>query len=129
MCRAIHYITRLLTSILTIVLLSVGCTLDVNEPLESPPEIWDPALNTHPDGTKLQDILNQYVREGLPGMVLLVRTSQGQWNGAAGYAKIETDDPMLPTYRHHAASVTKMYMATAILLLAEEGVIDLDARI
>lgn len=129
MCRAIQYITRYLMSVLTIILLSVGCTLNVNESLKPPPEAWDPGLNTHSNGTQLQDLLNHYVREGLPGVVLLVRTPQGQWNGSAGYAKIETGDPMLPTHRHHAASVTKMYTATAVLLLAEDGMVDLDERI
>ena len=36
---------------------------------------------------------------------------------------------MQPTHRFHAASVTKMYMAAAVLLLAEDGAIDLDAPI
>ena len=106
-----------------------GCTLDITAPLEPPPEAWDPALNTHPRGPAFQDLLNRYVREGLPGVVLLVRTSEGLWNGAAGAAKVETGDPMLPSHRHHSASVTKMYTATAALLLAEEGIIDLDAPI
>jgi len=61
--------------------------------------------------------------------VFFVRTPQGQWNGAAGYAKLETTEPMLPTHLHHAASVTKMYTAAAVLLLAEDGLIELDARI
>ena len=126
---ATRYPTRLLTPVLTIVLLTTSCTLNINEPLESPSETWDPALNTHPEGSALQDLLNQYVSDGLPGVVLFVRTPQGQWNGAAGYAKLETADPMLPTHRHHAASITKMYTATAVLLLAEDGMIDLDARI
>jgi D-alanyl-D-alanine carboxypeptidase len=108
---------------------AAGCTLDITAPLEPPPESWDPALNTHPGGQRFQELLDRYVREGLPGAVLLVRTPQGLWNGAAGYAKLETADPMLPTHRHHAASVTKMYTATAVLLLAEDGLIDLDARI
>ena len=129
MRRATHFITRMLTPILAIVLLTVACTLNINKPLEAPPESWDPALNTHPDGTELQNLLNRYTREGLPGVVLLVRTPQGQWNGAAGYAKIETADPMLPTHLHHTASVTKIYTATAVLILAEDGVIDLDALI
>ena len=129
MRRATHRQARLLLSSLAIVLLVVSCTLNINEPVEPPSEIWDPVSNTHPDGSVLQDLLNRYVREGLPGVVLFVRTSEGQWNGAAGYAKIETADPMLPTHLHHAASVTKMYTATAVLLLAKDGVIDLDARI
>ncbi|MFC1640378.1 serine hydrolase domain-containing protein, partial [Gemmatimonadota bacterium] len=76
-----------------------------------------------------QNLLDRYVLEGIPGVVLFVRTPVGLWNGAAGYAKIETAEPMLPTHRHHAASVTKMYTATAVMILAEDGVIDLDARI
>jgi D-alanyl-D-alanine carboxypeptidase len=36
---------------------------------------------------------------------------------------------MQPMHRHFAASITKMYIATAVLLLAEDGVIDLDAQI
>jgi D-alanyl-D-alanine carboxypeptidase len=109
--------------------LPIGCTLDITAPIEPPPESWDPSLNTHPNGGEFQEILNRYVREGLPGVVLLVRTPQGSWNGATGYAKLETADPMLPTHRHHAASVTKMYTATAVLLLTEDGLIDLDAPI
>jgi D-alanyl-D-alanine carboxypeptidase len=109
--------------------MAASCTLDITAPIEPPPETWDPALNTHPDGEVFQELLDRYVHEGLPGVVLFVRTTEGQWNGADGYAKVETRLPMLPTHRHHAASVTKMYTATAALLLAEDGVIDLDARI
>jgi len=103
--------------------------MDVPTSVESPSETWDTDLNTHPRRSELQDILDQYVREGLPGVVLFVRTPQGQWNGAAGYANIEAAQPMLPTHLHHAASITKMYTATAVLLLVEDGLIELDARI
>ena len=109
--------------------LAAACTLDVPLPLEPPPESWDPALNTHPDGPAFQALLDRYVSEGLPGVVLMVRTPGGVWNGAAGYASIETGALMQPTHRHHAASVTKMYLATVVLLLSEDGVLDLDDRI
>ncbi len=110
-------------------LLINSCTLDITAPVEPPPDTWDPALNTHPDGPVFQALLNRYVSEGLPGVVLFVRTPEGQWNGAAGYARIESGDRMTPTHRHFAASVTKMYIAAAVLILAEDGLIDLDARI
>jgi D-alanyl-D-alanine carboxypeptidase len=109
--------------------LAASCTLEITAPVEPPPDKWDPALNTHPDGPFFQELLGRYVRQGLPGVVLFVRTPQGLWNGAAGCAKIETSSPMLPTHRHFAASATKMYTATAVMLLAEDGLIDLDARI
>jgi D-alanyl-D-alanine carboxypeptidase len=109
--------------------LAAACTLHITAPMIEPPEAWDPALNTHPDGPVFQALLDQYVFEGIPGVVLLARTPAGLWNGAAGYAKLETADRMLPTHLHHAASVTKMYTATAAMILAEDGVLDLDATI
>jgi D-alanyl-D-alanine carboxypeptidase len=118
---------RLLAAMALVTIIS--CTLDITVPVEPPPDAWDPALNTHPDGQVFQALLNRYAREGLPGVVLLVRTPHGQWNGAAGYARIESRDRMQPTHRHYAASVTKMYIATAVLLLAEDGLINLDAAI
>jgi len=107
----------------------VSCTLDIAAPVLPPPETWAPALNTHPDSAAFQALLDRYVSDGLPGTVLLVRTPEGQWNGAAGFAKIETGESMLPTNRFCAASITKMYMATAVMLLVEDGLIQLDARI
>lgn len=129
MSRAIHYNTRFLVALLAAAMMVASCTLDIAAPLQPPPETWDPAMNTHPDGPLFQELLDRFVYRGLPGVVLFVRTPQGQWNGAAGYAKIETGAPMLPTHRHFAASVTKMYTATAVMLLAEDGLIDLDAKI
>lgn len=107
----------------------VSCTLDIHTPDVPPPDSWDPALNTHPDGPAFQRLLDEYVRRGLPGVVLFVNTPDGMWNGASGYANIETGRHMTPTHRHWAASATKMYVATAALLLAEDGAIDLDRTI
>lgn len=106
-----------------------GCKLSIELSLEPPPDSWDPARNTHPAGAELQALLDRYVADGLPGAVLLVRTPEGMWNGAAGYAEIESASPMQPSHRHHAASVTKLYLAVATLSLAEDGGIDLDAEI
>ncbi len=117
------------TVLWTSVLATVACTLDVTAPLVPPPDSWDPALNTHPRGTAFQELLDEYVRRGLPGVVLLVRTPEGLWNGAGGYARLEGRDPMTPAHRFHAASVTKMYTATAVMLLVEDGAVDLDAPI
>lgn len=129
MHRPIHYSARYLAALFVVAMIVASCTLDIVAPIEPPPESWDPALNTHPDAQAFQQLLNRYVRDGLPGVVLFIRTPDGQWNGAAGYAKIETADRMQPTHRHFAASMTKMYTATAVLLLSEDGLIDLDARI
>ena len=129
MLRATYNQIRWLVTVFAVTLLAASCTMDVPTSVESPSETWDTDLNTSPYGPELQNLLNKYVHDGLPGVVLFVRTPQGQWNGAAGYAKIETAQPMLPTHLHHAASVTKMYTAIAVLLMVEDGLIDLNARI
>jgi D-alanyl-D-alanine carboxypeptidase len=105
------------------------CTLDIESPVFAPEATWDSNQNTHVDGILFQGLLDKYAGKGIPGVVLFVQTPQGIWNGAAGYAKIETSTRMLPTHLHHAASVTKMYTATAIMLLVEDRVIELDAKI
>jgi D-alanyl-D-alanine carboxypeptidase len=85
---------------------------------------------SNPRGADYQRLMDLAIGRGVPGLVLLVRTpDDGLWIGAAGKAKIETDEPMLPCHIHHSASVAKMYMATATMLLVEDGMIDLDAAI
>lgn len=114
---------------LSVALGLTACTLPVPARIAPPPEAWRPGRNTHPDSAAFQALLDRYARQGLPGVVLLVRTPAGRWNGAAGYADIETGERMTPSHLFHAASVTKTYLAAAVLLLAQDGSIDLDARI
>ena len=86
----------------------------------------DSSQNNPKDGV-YRNVLQRAVSGGVPGLVLLVRTpKEGLWIGAAGKSKIETGEPMLPCQIHHSASVAKTYMATAIMLLVEDGKIDLD---
>jgi D-alanyl-D-alanine carboxypeptidase len=116
-------------SVVGLALVVTSCTLNFPVPGGAPQEVWDSSRNTHPAAQAFQTLLDRFVGDGLPGVVLLVSTPEGRWEGAAGYANIEAGEPMLPTHLHHAASVTKMYTATAVLLLVEEGLIDLDAAI
>ncbi|HEV8515214.1 MAG TPA: serine hydrolase domain-containing protein [Cyclobacteriaceae bacterium] len=95
------------------------CTLDFSD-----------SSQNNPKGSDYKKLIDGVVSRGVPGMVLLVRTpKEGLWIGAAGMSKIETSDPMLPCTIHHSASVAKMYMGTAIMLLVEDGKVDLDAPI
>jgi D-alanyl-D-alanine carboxypeptidase len=119
---------RFALSVLCLVscLFSVACTLSCRSSVSGPDAS---TRNTHPDSTLFQGLLDRYVGEGMPGVVLYVETPEGLWNGAAGYAKIETSTRMLPTHLHDAASVTKVYTAAAVMLLVEDSVIALDAEI
>lgn len=106
-----------------------ACKLNINQTVETPNTFWDESLNTHPRRAEFQQLLNNYVRRGLPGVVMFVKSPRGIWNGAAGYAKIETKEPMTPTNLHYSDSMAKTYTATAIMMLVEEGKIQLDTKI
>ena len=53
----------------------------------------------------------------------------GLWSYAAGYANIENKEHLSSDHIHYLQSISKTYMAVAILKLYEEGKIDLDASI
>ncbi|MFQ5641878.1 MAG: serine hydrolase domain-containing protein [bacterium] len=112
-----------------IAFIQLACKMDINQPVEAPKSSWDASLNTHPRGDAFQKVLDDYVKRGLPGVVLFVKSPQGMWNGAAGYAKIETKEPMTPVNLHYSDSMAKTYTATAIMMLVEEGKIELDEKI
>jgi len=77
---------------------------------------------------ELQDLLDRVVsEENVPGIVLQVLDlRQGEWSLASGMADIESQTPMDPTYRFRCASNTKTFTAAAIMLLKQEGLLQLD---
>ncbi len=112
-----------------LVLTHAACKMDINDPVEAPNGFWDASLNTHPKGAAFQKLLNDYVKRGLPGLVMFVKSPEGIWNGAAGYARLETRERMTPMHLHHSASIAKTYTATAVMMLVDEGKIAVDAKI
>jgi D-alanyl-D-alanine carboxypeptidase len=75
----------------------------------------------------LQQVLDNIVKEGVPGCALAVYSPEGSFTGSAGFARIEDKTPMQPCHLQYLQSVSKTYMAVAILQLYEQGKIDLDA--
>ena len=76
----------------------------------------------------LQSFMDSAVMKGVPGISLAVYSeTEGWWAGASGYSKLETKVPMNICNLQYLQSVSKTYMAVAILQLHEEGKIKLDA--
>ncbi|MFW5973128.1 MAG: serine hydrolase domain-containing protein [Bacteroidota bacterium] len=69
-------------------------------------------------------------RKNIHHAVLAIESGDGalRWLGARGEAHPD-GTPMTPETPYWIASVTKMYIATAVLKLHERGLIELDARI
>ncbi|WP_052733089.1 serine hydrolase domain-containing protein [Hymenobacter terrenus] len=84
----------------------------------------------HPKAAQYQALLDSYVQKGLPGVVLLVKTPKdGVWVGAAGKANLETGKPMTACSLHYPQSIAKTFTATAMMMLVEEGKVNLDATL
>ena len=63
---------------------------------------------------------------GLPGAVAVASGPGFSGEGAAGLANVETGEPLTVEHRFRVASVTKLFIATAVLQLVDEGALALD---
>ena len=72
------------------------------------------------------DHLEAVARSGLPGVVAVASGPGFDWEGAAGLANVETGEPLTVEHRFRVASVTKLFIATAVLQLVDEGALALD---
>lgn len=75
----------------------------------------------HPKAVLLQNLVNSYVKKGLPGMALLLHDSNGTWVGSAGKADIGKGVRFEPCHVSKAASITKLFMGALAFKLMEEG--------
>ncbi|MBE0635740.1 beta-lactamase family protein [Candidatus Bipolaricaulota bacterium] len=102
----------------------LGVTGDVVDVLQREPA---------PIEARLQRVLDRGVesrRSSYPGAVLYVDSEpSGIWSGVAGLANAATGEAMTADSRFCIGSITKTFVATVVLQLMEEGVIDLDASI
>jgi D-alanyl-D-alanine carboxypeptidase len=79
-------------------------------------------------GAALDAVMKRYAPTPLPGVAMAVYSeAEGWWTGAQGYADVENGIPMTPCHRQFLQSVSKTYLATAILQMRDQGKIDLDA--
>ena len=79
----------------------------------------------------LQSLLEEYLAfSGDPGVTMTIRTGdQRWWSGAAGVADLTTGAPMEPTMGFRVGSNTKPYVATLVMMLWDEELLDLDGSI
>jgi len=95
-----------------------------------PTNYCETTVSVNPDYSKASQIesaLQDLVHTGIPGVSIAIYSEEGWWTSSAGYAKIEDQTLMLPCHLHYLQSISKTYMAVAVLKLAEEGKVELDA--
>src|SRR4030095_2932481 len=81
------------------------------------------------------DQVDDYIKQAMqkrriPGLALAV-VRDGQVIKAQGYgvANLETETPVTPETVFELASITKQFTATAIMILVEEGKVNLDEHV
>jgi len=80
-----------------------------------------------PKATALKEILDRYTKDALPGAVISVYSgNDGAWSGAGGFSDIARKQAMNTSMLQYLQSISKSYMAVAILKLYEDGRIRLD---
>ncbi len=71
---------------------------------------------------KLQQILDNQVARGVPGVTMYIRTPDGwTWSGASGLSDVKQRIPMKAGDRFRIMSITKSFVAAVVLQLAREG--------
>ncbi|HXI23065.1 MAG TPA: serine hydrolase [Pyrinomonadaceae bacterium] len=95
--------------------------------------LYSQTSSTGPEVTRLQNELEPKIKEEiqkghLPGFAIgVVKNGQLIYAKGFGVAKLGANTPITSRSLFHMASVTKTFVATAIMQLVEQGKIDLDA--
>ncbi|WP_192771891.1 serine hydrolase domain-containing protein [Plantactinospora soyae] len=77
----------------------------------------------------LRERLRAISDAGMPGVFAEVRDGRATWRGASGVADVETGRPVRPDFQHRVGSITKTFVATALLQLVAERRLSLDAPV
>src|SRR4051794_5290089 len=117
-----HRLTRRLAASAAL----AGAALAVALPAASAKAAERPAASRSPVDATVRRSIDRLVDAGAPGAVALVREHGRTARLAAGYADTRTKRRMRPSDRFRVGSVTKTFVATAILQLAGEGKLSLD---
>ncbi|WP_432736084.1 serine hydrolase domain-containing protein [Maridesulfovibrio sp. FT414] len=86
-------------------------------------------------GTGVRQDVERVFREAvqdlkIPGAVMLIRSPEGEeWTVSAGVRMIGSERPVSARHRFRIGSITKTFVASVVLMLVDEGKMDLDTRV
>lgn len=81
---------------------------------------------THPKATQYENLLQGAQQNLIPGLAMLVKDADGQWAGGAGWADMTDEIPVSPCMPFLIASISKVYTATVVMKLIDQGILALD---
>ncbi|MCA9495301.1 MAG: beta-lactamase family protein, partial [Myxococcales bacterium] len=89
----------------------------------------DTPASAHPAAQRLQDLVDEKVAAGLPGLTIGVRTADGITVAAGGFADLEDRVAMNACNVHPMASIGKTWTAAMVMLEADRGTLSVDDRV
>jgi D-alanyl-D-alanine carboxypeptidase len=116
-----------ITISLTIVILFISCEKIEIEVAENQCTIN--ASENHPFEYRYQYIINDYIDAGVPGVSVTVISPEGVWSGNGGKSDLANQKDLTSCNVMRIASATKVFTATTILKLHEQGIINIDDKI
>ncbi len=114
--------------LLFVTLYNYSCKKDIKATKQLDCSFADSSSN-HPKNLIFKNVIDKYVKKGLPGISVLVSDSNGTWVGAGGYADIKNGVKFTPCHISKAASITKLLVGTLLFKLQEEGKININDQI
>lgn len=85
--------------------------------------------DNHPKAVAIQELMNEYISKGLPGISVLINDADGFWIASAGYADIENGIMMQPCHINKLGSVTKMMIGSLVWQLVQDNVLSIEEPI
>ncbi len=109
--------------------ITMGCKEDeIKQSTTLPCEVKDVINDKHPKADELDQLVQEAIDRGLVGLSMIVKTPEGIYEKQGGLANLEKSIPMRGCHSIRIASLTKTVLATAILLLVEDGKLNLNDR-
>jgi D-alanyl-D-alanine carboxypeptidase len=118
-------VLRVTGVLVAVILVAAGSSASTFAPrAESGQKVSGPASGRPP--ARLQQVADQMVADGTPGVIILTRHGHQVSDVVAGLADTATSQPMQAQDRVHIGSITKTFVATVVLQLAAEGRLSLN---
>jgi|GEM_PF-243267 D-alanyl-D-alanine carboxypeptidase len=100
---------------------------DITRPTKLDCPLEDQAVyQVNPQSEQYQSLIEEYVKKGLPGVILLVKDDNGFYIGSAGMADIKEEIKLQPCHISKIASITKFMLGVSAMRLQEKGLLSLD---
>jgi D-alanyl-D-alanine carboxypeptidase len=85
---------------------------------------WIDSSSSHPKNATYSQLLTNLTDKGFPGISVMITDAKGTWYKASGFADIDNKIKFQPCHIAKTASVTKLFTATMIYKLIDEGKIN-----